>query len=206
MPQLGKFGLPLTGAQVLDKLGGDALDAALLQLPMLGLAIDDATLRRTREAVERDLGAGELLHRYRGGDGIAEPEGAFVVCSFWLVDALLCEGKAAEAQALFDRLLARANDVDLFAEQIDPRSGEFLGNFPQAFTHLGLLSAAVNLDLARRHGAAAVRGRAFGERAQRRIGASFGWRGVLAGLRQSGRINLRSSRASRLPAAWAVRD
>jgi hypothetical protein len=123
-------------------------------------------------------------------------EGYFILCSFWLVDALLATERCDEARALFERLLGYANDVGLYAEQIDPRTHAFLGNFPQAFTHLGLLSSAVNLSLFQQYGVAAIRG-TYADRAKRAVGATFGWRGILAALWQS-RQQMRSSRQSRL--------
>lgn len=173
------------------------VDAALLHLPMLAVPTDAETFRRTREAVERALRSGDLLRRYRSPDGLSGEDGGFVACSFWLVEALLAEERLEEAQALFERLAARANDVGLYAEEIDFGSGAFLGNFPQAFTHLALVSAAVNLDLCRRHGPKAVHG-TFADRAHRAVRSTIGWRGVLAGFLHHGRARLFSSRASRL--------
>ncbi|MBA3477076.1 MAG: glycoside hydrolase family 15 protein [Lautropia sp.] len=173
------------------------LDAALVQLAMMGLPADLETLRLTREAVERELRRGDFLLRYTGGDGVEGKEGGFLVCSFWLVDALLYEGRGAEARALFERLLGHANDVGLYAEESDPESGALLGNFPQAFTHLGLVGSAVNLALFEKRGAAALRG-SYADRARRSVWATFGWKGVISGLLQSRRINFFSSRKSRL--------
>jgi len=174
------------------------LDAALLQLHMMGLPADMETLRSTREAVERELRRGDFLLRYTGGDGVEGKEGGFIVCSFWLVDALLYEGRGAEARALFERLLGYANDVGLYAEESDLDSEALLGNFPQAFTHLGLVGSAVNLELFEKRGAAGLRG-SYADRARRCVWATFGWKGVISGLVQSRRINFFSSRKSRLP-------
>lgn len=171
-------------------------DAALLQLSMMGLPADEPTLRATREAVERELRRGDFLLRYVGDDGLAGGEGGFFVCSFWLVDALLWEGKGEEARALYERLLGHANDVGLYAEECDPHSGDLLGNFPQAFTHLGLVESAANLELYRKGGASALRG-TYADRARRSVGASFGWKGVVHALLSSGRVNLFSSKKSR---------
>jgi GH15 family glucan-1,4-alpha-glucosidase len=123
------------------------VDASLLLPAILGYGGDGerdrlkATLARTR----RELGTGPLLHRYRGEDGLEEEEGAFLACSFWLVDALARLGERDEAAELMEELLGRSNDVGLYAEEIDPQSGEFLGNFPQGLVHLALINAAVTL-------------------------------------------------------------
>ncbi|MCZ7565586.1 MAG: glycoside hydrolase family 15 protein [Burkholderiales bacterium] len=194
-------------AEAVDPEGGHlrqaydgGVDAAVLLAPLLGFALDESALARTVAVVERELARGDYLLRYAGDDGLEGGEGAFLACSFWLVDAKLALGRLAEARALFERLAACANDVGLYAEEIEPASGAFLGNFPQAFTHLGLVGSAVNLELFERHGVAAMRC-SHAVRVRRMIGATFGWRGVLAALRTSGRLGrIRSSRASML--AW----
>ncbi len=104
-----------------------------------------STLDRTLE----DLVSDSLVHRYRIGqaapDGLAGGEGTFSVCTFWLVEALTRAGRLAEARLIFEKMLSYANHLGLYAEQLSP-TGEQLGNFPQAFTHIGLISAAYNLD------------------------------------------------------------
>ena len=129
--------------------GEPALDAALLVIPKVGfLRRIDPRVRSTLEAVRRELGSSceELIYRYRSPDGLAGPEGAFVVCSFWMVENLAMVGEFAEAERLFRNLLRRANHVGLLAEEIDPATGAHLGNFPQALSHAAVLDAAVVLE------------------------------------------------------------
>ena len=102
------------------------------------------------EAIEgRLLVDGEFVLRYEtenGSDGLPEGEGAFLACSFLLVDNYILQGRYAEARKLFDRLLSRCNDVGLLAEEFDPLTGRMLGNFPQAYSHVGLINCALNLS------------------------------------------------------------
>ena len=135
-----------------DLLGGDDLDASLLSLPLRRvIGARDPRMRSTVEAVRRGLGAGgALLYRYLAEDGLPGEEGAFLICSFWLVDCLALRGDGDEATVLFEELLGYANDVGLLPEQVDPGTGSALGNFPQAFSHIGVIAAAVNLDRLRR--------------------------------------------------------
>jgi GH15 family glucan-1,4-alpha-glucosidase len=128
------------------QLDGDRLDATLLLLPWYGF--EDAgtdRMRQTYARVREALGAGDgLLSRYRTADSAGE--GAFGICSFWAAEFLaMGGGTPEEARHLFERLCGYANDVGLFAEQIDPSTRDALGNFPQAFTHVGLINAAVSL-------------------------------------------------------------
>jgi GH15 family glucan-1,4-alpha-glucosidase len=127
--------------------GSEAADASLL-LPAL-LGYDDGAggerMRGTVRHIQRQLGRGPLVYRYRGEDGLPGTEGAFIACSFWLVDALAQLGQIAEAEELMDRLIGLANDVGLYSEEIDPRNHEFLGNFPQGLVHLALINAAASL-------------------------------------------------------------
>jgi GH15 family glucan-1,4-alpha-glucosidase len=128
------------------------LDASLLLLAEVGfLDADDPRYRATVEAVEHDLLRDGFLLRYDTGaadDGLPPGEGAFLACSFWLVDAWLMIGRHDDAQALFERLLAVRNDLGLLAEEFDPRAGRLCGNYPQAFSHIGLINAAFNLSRA----------------------------------------------------------
>jgi alpha,alpha-trehalase len=132
------------------------LDASLLALPLRRvLDAGDPRMTATVDAVAKRLGAGDdLLYRYlpeESPDGLRGEEGAFLLCSFWWVDNLVQSGSVAEARQRFERLCARVNHVGLLPEQIDPGTGEFLGNFPQAFSHIGLISSAVNLARAVRN-------------------------------------------------------
>jgi GH15 family glucan-1,4-alpha-glucosidase len=126
----------------------DETDASLLLPAMLGYggAEEEERLRRTTKRIRERLGVGPLLYRYRGEDGLAPGEGTFTTCSFWLVDALARLGHPDEAAELMQELVERSNDLGLYAEEIDPDSGEFLGNFPQALVHLALINAAVTLE------------------------------------------------------------
>jgi GH15 family glucan-1,4-alpha-glucosidase len=123
------------------------LDAALLLLPTIEF-VDwrDERMIRTTQAVREELAAGDgLLYRYRRDDGLPGQEGAFLCCSFWLVECLARQGELDDARAVFDRAISTANDLGLFSEELDPETGELLGNFPQALTHLAHIDAAVAL-------------------------------------------------------------
>jgi GH15 family glucan-1,4-alpha-glucosidase len=139
-------------AQAFDS---DELDAAALLMPIVGfLPASDARMRSTIEAIARDLTEDGLVLRYRNreglnADGLEGEEGTFVLCSFWLVSCLARSGEVERAQALFDQLTGYANDLGLLAEEVDTRTGELLGNHPQAFSHIGLIIAAANLDAAK---------------------------------------------------------
>jgi GH15 family glucan-1,4-alpha-glucosidase len=131
--------------------GSKQLDASLLLIPMVGfLPPEDPRVRGTLQAIEDRLLIGdEFVLRYETehtGDGLPPGEGAFLACSFWLVDNYILQGRHAAARKLFTRLLSRCNDVGLLAEELDPLTGRMLGNFPQAYSHVGLINCALNLS------------------------------------------------------------
>ncbi len=145
--------------------GSDTLDAAALRLPQVGyLDPADGRLRATVDAVDRGLSCGPMLHRYDVAathDGLTGGDGLFVMCAFWLVDALAHAGELEEAERRFERLLSFSSPLGLFAEEADPASGELLGNYPQAFSHLALIAAAVNIER-QRHRKLGPRARTLG--------------------------------------------
>lgn len=123
-------------------------DATLLLLSSHGfLPDDDPRLVATVAWVQRELGAGKYLYRYHGEDGVGGPEGAFILCGFWLAEALALQSRLDEARDVFNAHAEASNHLGLLAEEIDPRNGMLLGNFPQAFSHLGLINAALRIDL-----------------------------------------------------------
>lgn len=133
-----------------EHLGDGGLDASLLSLPLRHvIPANHPKMVATTEAIAKRLGAGGgLLYRYLphvSQDGLTGKEGAFLLCSFWMVDNLAYQGRLSEAMDLFNSLCNRANPLGLLPEEIDPSTGAFLGNFPQAFSHVGLISSAVNL-------------------------------------------------------------
>jgi len=141
--------------------GETEVDASLLFISRVGF-IDPADPRMlgTIDAIRADLGHDGLLYRYdtrETDDGLPAGEGAFLACSFWLVEALALAGRVDDARKLFDDVVRRGNDVGLFSEELDVHSGELLGNFPQALTHIALLTAALCLAQAEEKGKAAPR-------------------------------------------------
>jgi len=126
-----------------------ALDASLLLIPLTGfLPAEDPHVRGTIAAIERDLTVDGLVLRYRtetADDGLPPGEAPFLACSFWLADAFVLQDRHAEARALFELLLALCNDVGLLSEEYDVEQKRLLGNFPQAFSHVGLVNTACNL-------------------------------------------------------------
>jgi GH15 family glucan-1,4-alpha-glucosidase len=129
--------------------GGEALDAALLLMPLVGfLPADDSRVVGTVDAINKNLTQDGFVMRYSqevAGDGVSGTESPFIICSFWLADDLALMGRYDEARDLFERLLAIRNDVGLLSEEYDPRTRRLIGNFPQAFSHVGLINTAHNL-------------------------------------------------------------
>jgi GH15 family glucan-1,4-alpha-glucosidase len=138
-----------------QSFGSDELDAAQLLMPIVGfLPATDERMRSTIEAIARDLTEDGLVLRYRNeeglnADGLTGEEGTFVICSFWLVSCLAQAGEVERAEQLFEQLAGYANDLGLLAEEIETANDEQLGNFPQAFSHIGLITAAYEIDKAR---------------------------------------------------------
>ncbi len=144
-------GFDASSGTFVGEYGGQEVDATLLLFPTYGfLPAADPRVRKTRERVRKELADGPFLRRYRTADGIGSREGAFVLCGFWLAEALALDGRLDEAMDVFHHHVRAANHVGLLAEEIDPGDGRPLGNFPQAFSHLGLIQAAARLDLALR--------------------------------------------------------
>jgi GH15 family glucan-1,4-alpha-glucosidase len=140
-PELGSF---------VQLYGSRRLDASLLLIPLVGfLPASDPRVRGTLAAIERRLlRDGGLVMRYDtedGVDGLPPGEGAFLACSFWLTDNYILQRRFGDARVLFKRLLALRNDLGLLAEEYDPRAGRMLGNFPQAFSHVGLINTSIKL-------------------------------------------------------------
>jgi len=131
--------------------GGEDLDAANLLMPLVGfLPAKDPKMSATIQRIREELSEDDLIYRYRVDDGQLGREGTFTVCSFWMVDCLTRLGKLREAEGLLNQLTKRSNHLGLYSEEIDPKTGEALGNFPQAYTHMGLITASVHLEEARR--------------------------------------------------------
>ncbi len=165
------------GGQILsEKMDTISLDASSLLAFTTGF-LDVHAAKSTREAIERELGRGPLFYRTEGKPG---KEGAFLICSFWYIDHLIREGHLARAEETLESIIKLASPLGLYSEEIDPESGEFLGNFPQAFSHLGLIQTILNLENAKKK-------RRFHalpdhEKFKRSVGATIGFKGVIAGL------------------------
>jgi GH15 family glucan-1,4-alpha-glucosidase len=141
--------------------GSKELDASLLMIPLVHfLPATDARMRGTVDAIKKELMVDGFVMRYptqKTDDGLPPGEGSFLACTFWLIDNLALTGQLEEATEIFERMLALRNDVGLLAEEYDTRLGRLVGNFPQAFTHVGLVNSAYNLDRARKSRARALR-------------------------------------------------
>jgi GH15 family glucan-1,4-alpha-glucosidase len=141
--------------------GSSELDASLLMIPLVHfLPATDPRMRGTIEAIQRELMVDGFVLRYpteKTDDGLPPGEGSFLACTFWLVDNLALTGQLDEATEIFERMLALRNDVGLLAEEYDSRRGRQVGNFPQAFTHVGLVNSAYNLNRAKKARARALR-------------------------------------------------
>ena len=148
--EICRFGFSQELNSFVQYYGSKELDASLLMLPLVGfLPPDDPRIKGTVAAIEHGLLRNGLVARYNtktAVDGVAGDEGAFLACSFWLVDNYVLQGRHDEARALFDRLLSLRNDVGLLSEEYDPLEKRQLGNFPQAFSHLALVISAYNLE------------------------------------------------------------
>jgi GH15 family glucan-1,4-alpha-glucosidase len=141
--------------------GSSELDASLLMIPLVHfLPATDLRMRGTVEAIKKELMVDGFVLRYptqKTDDGLPPGEGSFLACTFWLIDNLALTGQLEEATEIFERMLSLRNDVGLFAEEYDTRRKRLVGNFPQAFTHVGLVNSAYNLDRARKSRARALR-------------------------------------------------
>jgi GH15 family glucan-1,4-alpha-glucosidase len=127
-------------------LDGQYADASMLLLPMIGLVDGrDPRFVSTVEVFERELVVGGLMRRYKNDDDFGATTSAFTICSFWWAEALALMGRLDDAVTTFNRVAAYANEVGLFSEDVDPATGELLGNFPQAYTHVGLIHAATTI-------------------------------------------------------------
>jgi GH15 family glucan-1,4-alpha-glucosidase len=139
----------------MQAFGSDSLDASNLVMPLVGfLPATDELMRSTIEAIAEELTEDGMVLRYRNtegmnADGLEGEEGTFVICTYWLVSCLARAGELARAEELFDRVTAYSNDLGLLAEEVDTTNDEMLGNFPQAFSHIGLINAAADIDRVR---------------------------------------------------------
>lgn len=142
-----------------QSFGSQAVDASLLLVPILGfLPARDPRVLDTVQRIREELGSGPFIHRYKAPDGLPGEEGAFLICSFWMVEALAMAGETEEARDRFDALCRLAGPLGLFSEEVDPATNGPLGNFPQALTHLSQIQAALALE--RQHEAPAIKRRA----------------------------------------------
>ncbi len=191
--QVCESGFDGKGNTFVQSYGSPHLDASLLLIPQVGfLPADDARVRGTIDAIERNLVVDGLVLRYATDtdvDALPGGEGVFLACSFWLADCMVLTGRRKEGRALFERLLALCNDVGLLAEEYDTRERCMLGNFPQALTHMALINTARLLSIPARK---AKRASEKGERPAAAAPTSSASRPVTSGQSNSGPI--RSSR------------
>jgi GH15 family glucan-1,4-alpha-glucosidase len=146
-----RHGVDPTGRHFISAYGRAEPDAALLLLPIAGcFGAGEPLVQRTIDWLRAELGAGRFLYRYRMDDGVEGPEGGFLLCGFWLAEALALSQRIEEAQDVFVVHAEASNHLGLLAEEVHPLTREQLGNFPQAFSHLGLINAAARIDLALR--------------------------------------------------------
>ena len=132
---------------VLLRSGGEHVDASVLLMLELGfLPPTDQRYRKTLRAVEKRLRRGRHVFRYEAPDDFGAPETSFVVCTFWYIDALAAVGRISEARDLFEEMLAARNPMGLLSEDMDPKSGELWGNFPQTYSMVGLINSAMRLS------------------------------------------------------------
>src|SRR5690606_12453614 len=135
------------GGFLATSFGGSSVDASLLLLPELQfITADDPCFTGTLRAIERDLKRGGYIFRYCEEDDFGMPENAFLVCTFWYIDALAACGRRDEARSLFEKMLERRNPHGLYAEHLDPVTGELWGNFVQTYSMVGLINSAVRLS------------------------------------------------------------
>ncbi|MBO0684023.1 MAG: glycoside hydrolase family 15 protein, partial [Candidatus Dormibacteraeota bacterium] len=157
--QLVEKGFNAQKGAYVQHYGSDVMDASILLMPLVGFtAPTDPMWQSTLRAVDRELVSDSLVYRYdpnASPDGLPGSEGTFSICTFWYVDALARSGRLEDARLVFEKMLTYGNHLGLYAEEIGP-TGEQLGNFPQAFSHLAMINAAVNLNFQLDHGPGTV--------------------------------------------------
>ena len=129
---------------------GTELDASVLVMPIVGYCeASSPRMQSTCKAISENLSSNGLIFRYRNvDDGLTGPEGSFGICNFWMAEVLAKAGNLDRAKQYFEQILKRENKIGLWSEEIDPVSGEYLGNYPQGFTHIGLINAAIAISKA----------------------------------------------------------
>jgi GH15 family glucan-1,4-alpha-glucosidase len=182
-----------------QSFGSKQLDASLLQIPTVGfLPISDPRVKSTIAAIERRLVRGGFVMRYdteETDDGLPPTEGAFLACSFWLVDVYILQGRIADAERLFRNLIALRNDLGLLSEEYDQQAKRLVGNFPQAFSHMALVNSAYNLTRAEKP----VEQRADGHRDRRRNAKAKGGKKRNSPARKAQRPSNRRTRSVKRP-------